>query len=176
MMMMMMMMSCHDGDWKDYITFCQILNKEDISLHKNRDSIREVMIKILIIAINHDHHHRHHHHRYHHHCHYHLLSSSQRLLRETEAATEDCAGNWKNSQHRWKEYDGDLYDDNSLWRLWCDEKSHTNQAKKVNNCREKMNITDKHDQCSTPGSWAWSKTWRKRRCHDHPEAGCSDAF
>ena len=31
-----------------FVTF-QILNKEDISLHKNRDSIREVESKIIII-------------------------------------------------------------------------------------------------------------------------------
>ena len=39
--------------YDDYHELFQILNKEDISLHKNRDSIREVIIiKNFIITTN----------------------------------------------------------------------------------------------------------------------------
>ena len=44
------------------------------------------------------------------HLHHHR-NENQRLPRETEAATEDCVGNWKNSPLRLKQDDGDHQDD-----------------------------------------------------------------
>ena len=44
------------------------------------------------------------------HLHHHG-NENQRLPRETEAATEDCVGNWKSSLLRLKQDDGDHQDD-----------------------------------------------------------------